>query len=168
MSTNGKDPAAVSMASELAKLLGNAQPPAADPLLSAIIAKLPAASHPFPPAQRQAWLTLMSMGLDLVYGSTSERSMKPQRTVPPAALRPAAKAGAQSRPKRGKLSPAGPRFYIDRDHRAKNWKGEPINPDDVMDHLVDLRGEKGDLAKIVWADGSTGIPRGKQINITLG
>jgi hypothetical protein len=40
-------------------------------------------------------------------------------------------------------------------------------PTEVMDFIVDLRGEHGDIGRIVWADDSTGIPRGMQLDITI-
>ena len=59
-------------------------------------------------------------------------------------------------------------FYIDKEGMARNKKGDRIMPGDVSDFIVDLRGETGDLDAIVWADDSSGLPRDRSLDVTLG
>jgi len=143
-----------------------------DPLLSAVVDKLPPAGAAWPAGDRQAWLTMMSNAFDVVYGAATGGSMSAASSRPaPVARKPAKKkpAKAQRRPAPPRpLGPTGPAFFIDRQGIARRAGGDRIMPDDVMDHIVDLRGEHGDLATITWADDSRGIPRGKQLDITLG
>ena len=108
--------------------------PKRDPLIAAMIAKLPDAG-PWPVEAQKAWLDLMQMTFGLVYGGS----------IAPQPFRPVTK------PK-----PVYP-FYIDVDGKAKNQSGKPIKAKDVKGELFDLRGELGDMKSIEWADGSTGL-----------
>jgi hypothetical protein len=146
---------------------------AQDPLISALVDKLPSAGTSWSGADRQAWLTMMANAFDVVYGAGAGGSM---RQASPAAALP--KRAQPSRPKAAKkarrpaapkpLGPTGPAFFIDKQGFARKRGGDRIMPHEVMDFLVDLRGEHGDLAAITWSDDSTGIPRGKQLDITIG
>lgn len=143
---------------------------AQDPLLSAMVDKLPAAGTPWQAADRQAWLTMMSNAFDVVYGGATGGSMArahaPAR--PPARKRPAAKKSRpHAPPKKPKLVQPGPPFFIDRQGIARRAGGDRIMPADVAGILVDKRGESGDLATITWSDDSTGIPRGVQLDIGI-
>lgn len=133
--------------------------PPLDPLLAALIGKLPPGGTVWPAADRKAWLTMMEQAFAVVYGVVG------RSTTAPAADEPAA-------PRRGRRPkpppPTGPRFYIDHQGIARRADGAGIMPHDVTDEIVDLRGQNGDLATIVWADGSTGIPSGVSLNITVG
>jgi hypothetical protein len=56
---------------------GAARPPSGgekviDPLIVALIAKLPPEGTPFPRAERERWLELMRLTLDLIYGECGE------------------------------------------------------------------------------------------------
>lgn len=140
---------------------------AQDALLSALVDKLPEAGTNWPAADREAWLSMARQAFDVVYGTTKAAPVKansrPARRPPPKkkAARP------KVRPPRP-LGDTGPMFFIDRQGYARRRGGDRIMPDQVLDHLVDLRGERGDLAAIVWADDSAGIPRGVQLDITIG
>lgn len=143
---------------------------ASDPLISALVDKLPAAGTAWPHADRQAWLTMASNAFDVVYGTAKGGSMSP--AAPNAApRRPVKKSArkAQRRPSAPKpLGPTGPAFFIDRQGFARKRGGDRIMPGEVLEHIVDLRGEKGDLGAITWSDDSCGIPRGLQLDITIG
>jgi hypothetical protein len=174
MSTpNGKNSDGSVVAVELRRLLGAQAGAATDPLLAAIIAKLPAAGEDFTPAAREAWLQLMAMGFDLVYGGAAGGGMSSQhlsRSIgqrAPAKTAPAAKAG-KAKPRSGKPplpKVPMPEFYIDKDGYARNERGDRVKPGDVAGILTDFRGASGDLATIIWADGKRGIPRGMQLDI---
>ncbi len=144
-----------------------------DPLLSALVDKLPPAGTTWSPADRQAWLTMAANAFDVVYGAA--RALPSPASAPragaapkrPARRKPARKP-ARSRPKPPKpLGPTGPSFFIDRQGFARKRGGERIMPAEVLDHIVDLRGEKGDLGAITWADDTAGIPRGLQLDVTI-
>jgi hypothetical protein len=80
---------------------------ATDPLLSALVDKLPAAGTSWSAADRQAWLTMASNAFDVVYGVergapvASPRSPAPTRQAKPKAVkgqaRDQAAAGAEGR-----------------------------------------------------------------------
>ena len=108
--------------------------PKRDPLIAAMIAKLPEAG-PWPVEAQKAWLDLMAMTFGLVYGG----SVAPFK---PVVQKPLAPQYA---------------FYIDADGKAKNKSGKPITAKDVKGELFDLRGQDGDVKAIEWADGSTGL-----------
>jgi hypothetical protein len=125
-----------------------------DPLLAALIAKLPAGGSLWPAKKRVAWLELMTRAFDVVYegdGDTVE--------LPPFIERPVAAAPAATPAPAAPVSRALPvyPFYIDHDGRALRGDGAPVMPGQVLDQIFDLRGESGDLGSIVWADGSRGV-----------
>ena len=140
---------------------------AQDPLLSALVDKLPAAGSSWPAADRQAWLTMMNNAFDVVYGGASG-GVTARAT--PARARPAPKRPARSHARpaaKPKLIKAGPQFFIDRQSVARRAGGERIMPSDVAGILVDKRGMNGDLATITWADDSMGIPKGLQLDVGI-
>lgn len=152
---------------------------ASDPLIAALLDKLPAAGERWPAAARQAWMQMLEMSFAVVYPDAGSQPMRlvPQRPVPlnsaATAVRTAKvkkakarKAKKPTRPTVPKPVAAGPAFFIDKEHFARRRGGDRIMPADVADMLVDLRGESGDLGKITWADGSQGIPKGMQLDIT--
>lgn len=139
---------------------------AEDPLLSALVDKLPTAGTSWPAADRQAWLTMMNNAFDVVYGGAgggSMRSAAPQRPRPAPKKKPA----AARRPTPAKVLRAGPQFFIDRQNVARRAGGDRIMPAEVMGILVDKRGQNGDLGTITWADDSCGIPKGVQLDIGI-
>lgn len=60
------------------------------------------------------------------------------------------------------------KFVIDTQGVARRGSGQPITPDEVTDILYDMRGGDADLSAIIWADGSTGVPRSPSIDISDG
>jgi hypothetical protein len=137
----------------------------AHPVVSALIETLPAPGSPFGAAERQAWLGMMETAFTLAYGPIEGKAMPKTANAPV----PVPKAKVARKPRAPKpLGPTGPRFYVDTDNCAKRAGGEPVSPHEVVDELVDLRGMNGDLATITWADGMVGIPKGLQLNVTVG
>lgn len=144
-----------------------------DPLLSALVDKLPPAGTSWSAADRQAWLTMCANAFDVVYGAEilfGSRAPAPATTAPRKAAKMAPKSKRKAaRPAPPKVhGPTGPEYFIDRQGFAKRRGGERVMPREVVGHLVDLRGEKGDIGRITWSDDSVGIPRGLQLDITIG
>jgi len=132
-----------------------------DPLLSALIARLPADAAQWPRAARIGWLQMMAMAFDVVYGPcdgirvASEEgrsddrgvSNQPESRIPfhgPAEHRALAQPAA-----------AAQRFYVDRDGFAMG-DGRPIAMEELpagvvlWDERVGL--ECGDATAILWRD----------------
>jgi hypothetical protein len=126
-----------------------------DPLLSALIARLPEQGSAWPADQQLAWLHLIAMAFGTVYGGDAAVTLgiKASAVKPQA---PAAKPAIRHR------------FYIDEEGIARNAKGNQIKASDVGgDVLYDMRGPDGDLRSIVWADGSVGL-NGQDLMISAG
>lgn len=139
------------------------------PLIQALFEQLPGPSLEFSSEQRIAWLEMMSHAFTIVYGGAVGGNM--QTTKVPGAVR-AAVAKKPAKPKgpakQSKAALLEPDFYIDKDHYARKAGGERITIGEAEGKLlIDLRGEFGDLLKIIWADNSTGI-QGKQLDIAAG
>jgi hypothetical protein len=136
-----------------------------DRLLSALIAKLPADTGQWPRADRIAWLQMMAMALDVVYGpcsairvaadaarddgfSASDHCSDRGATTP---LREPAEHRMTPQPAPG----GSQRFYVDRDGFAMG-DGRPIAMDDLpagavlWDERVGV--ECGDATAILWRD----------------
>jgi len=128
-----------------------------DPLISALIAKLPSGDKDWPVDRQLAWLNLMAMAFGAVYGGDAAARLGIRvdgsaHVASPAAAGSAAPAAPVVKPK-----PVYP-FIIDHDNVAKNGKTKkPVLANEVTDTLFDLRGMDGDMKTIVWADGSTGL-----------
>jgi hypothetical protein len=146
-----------------------------DPLLAALIAKLPASGAHWPVERRAAWLKMVWMAFDVVYagGAGDAEAEMPNflaagvafntsmRTTGFAAVEPTAATAIA-------VAAADPRlniYYIDRDGHARRGDGKPVMPAEVTDVIHDKRGEHADLAAITWADGSRGVPRGRSLEI---
>jgi hypothetical protein len=117
--------------------------PKRDPLIAAMIAKLPDGEE-WPVDRQLAWLHLMAMAFGTVYGGDAAGQFG-DKPPAPQAFKPVVKA-----------KPQFP-FYIDEQGNALNSAGKPIKAADVKGELVDLRGMDGDVKAIKWADGSTGL-----------
>lgn len=116
-----------------------------DPLLSALISKLPPAGTEWPMDRQLAWLNLMAMAFGTVYGGEAAGQLAAERAKKPV---------VPSKP----FKPIEYPFYIDKNCYARKRGGERILPKDVgAGTLHDLRGEDGDLRSIVWADDSKGL-----------
>jgi hypothetical protein len=118
------------------------------PLIAAMINELPKKGESWPAEQKAAWLKLMAMALDTVYGGQpfGGDPLQPYKTV--------------------KSNDLPHRFVIDAKGYAKNAQGKRILPKDVgSTPIFDMRGELGDMREIVWADDSKGL-NGADIVIT--
>lgn len=131
-----------------------------DPLLAALIGKLPAGG-PFPGEQRAAWLKMMGMAFDVVYGVAED--MPNFLGAAPNFVRTAARSPAPApaaAPARAKH--VGHDFYIAEGGCALNAAGVPVLIEDVPPDTIifDYRpvpgGDFRNVGGIVWADGTTG------------
>jgi hypothetical protein len=130
-----------------------------DPLLAALIAKLPTEMTQWPRADRIAWLQMMAMGFNVVYGACSGIGVAPEETR-------GDDRGADAPhdvPAEGQAAPqAAPntaqRFYVDRDGFAMG-DGRPIAIEDLpasailWDERIGI--ECGDAAAILWRNTGT-------------
>lgn len=162
----GKDP---NVAEALRELLNAQGTSPIDPLLAAIIARLPAAGKEFPPAAREVWLQLMSMGFDLVYGGPAGGGMSSHQLRSPVDRSPAPKPAKvapakKAKPRSGRPPVPMPEFYIDQEGYARNERGDRVLANQVAGILTDFRGAEGDLGAIIWADDTRGV-RGKRLDI---
>lgn len=125
--------------------------PKTDPLLAALIAKLPPVGDEWPVEAQLNWLHLTAMAFGTIYGGDASRRLVGVVTGSPA---PDVKYHSPQPAK-----PAKPKydFYIDEQGVAFNAKGKRINAKDVAGTLFDLRGIDGDVKTIQWADGSVGL-----------
>lgn len=137
-----------------------------DGLLSALIAKLPAERTPWQRDERIAWLWMMALAFDVIYGPCGGISIAPEEK----AARPAnaATASGIGGSDLGEAPPgeSAKRFYVDRDGFAMA-DGRPIGMEDLPPNAIlwDERTgiECGDVQAILWRDiGSTrrGVPAG--------
>lgn len=123
-----------------------------DPLLDAVIAKLPARDAGFPASERAAWLTLLRNALDVAYGvAGAEPTSNPVLTASPSRepvgtyrIIPAAKPNP---------------YVVDADGFARGPDGHEILPGEIPrgEILWDLRPEgagRGYLSTVIWRDGT--------------
>lgn len=147
-----------------------------DPLVGAVINKLPPAGGAFAREQRVNWLKLMSAALGSAYGEVGAIAIDHAAPVMMGNATPTAQAassdagacvvGSAPVPDKAEITKRMQRFYIDADGRARRAGGAAILPAELNgDVLYDLRGETGDLAAIIWADGVMGT-RGLQLEIS--
>jgi hypothetical protein len=140
-----------------------------DRLLAALIAKLPAAADPpeadhWPRAGRIAWLQMMAMAFDVVYGAcggirvASGESCGDDGGMPGALTAPASREEAGH----GAATQPAPRFYVDRDGFAMG-DGRPIAMADLPAGAIlwDERTgvECGDAGAILWRGAGTSRER---------
>lgn len=132
-----------------------AKPKALDPLIAALIAKLPPEDQPFSEDEQVNWLKKMTMAMGLVYGG--DAGARFVSAVSPAPNKPDVRRAEPAPPAKPKERVYA--FIIDVDGVAKNGKTKkPIGPDEVTGgEIYDLRGIDGDVAAIVWANGQMGL-----------
>lgn len=118
-----------------------------DPLLAALIAKLPPSGTEWPVDRQMAWLNLMAMAFGTVYGGNAIEQVPFLRGE---------KVG-QFEPKVRFVAPPEHRFLIDKNGYVRRGTGERVSPKDIDADVFDERGQMGDLRTIVWADDSTGL-----------
>ena len=135
-----------------------------DRLLAAVIGKLPIETAQWPRADRIAWLRMMAMAFDVVYGSNSEGPIAPEEAGVDEANQTA--LGPQPLPFEPRPLVTRQRFYVDHDGFAMG-DGRPIAMEDLPAGatLWDERAgvECGDVAAILWRDiGTTrrSLPQG--------
>ena len=135
------------------------KPTTTDPLLAALIAKLPAADTEWSEEKQIGWLKLMAMAFATVYGGDALARLG-ATTAAPFQATPAAAPPPPAKPK----PPQYP-FIIDKDGYARNGRTNArISPDQATDMIADLRGMDGDMKTIVWADDSQGL-NGRDLTI---
>lgn len=156
------------MTAQRLELLDSRRGPArANPLINALVEQLPPPGEDFPADERKAWLEMMEKAFTMAYGGSKENAA-PRRPGPPQRPKHPKRPNLTEKPSRAaKPIAPGPAFYVDKQHFARKRGGDRIMPADVMDVLVDQRGVNGDIGRIIWADDSTGIPRGLQLDITI-
>jgi len=138
-----------------------------DRLLVALIAKLPAAATHWPCADRIAWLQMMALAFDVVYGPSDPVQVAHEKAHGGQAV----KAPASPRHVPAELAPLDTpqRFYVDRDGFAMG-DGSPITMDDLPAGAIlwDERSgvECGDVAAILWRDIGT-TRRSLPLGVTL-
>jgi hypothetical protein len=144
-----------------------------DRLLAALIAKLPTRAEQWPRADRIAWLRMMAMAFDVVYGPCGGVRIAPDAGEPACAGH-LPETQTTSRAAATDAEPAGTphRFYVDHDGFAMaafdNGAGNrPIAMEDLPAGAIlwDERTgiECGDVGAILWRDiGTTrrGLPPG--------
>jgi hypothetical protein len=126
-----------------------------DPLIAALIAKIPPSEAEWPVDGQLAWLRMAAMAFGAVWGGDA---------VSVFAGKPTPSFGPVTVPKR---SPSlGHPFLIDEKGLVKNAKsGKRVNANEIDGTIFDMRGQEGDMRTITWADNSTGI-NGKDLTIT--
>lgn len=122
-----------------------------DPLLQALIAKLPQEAD-WPVERQLSWLNLMAMAFGTVYGGDAAQRLGIK--AEPLALEPSPSPTPKEPPK--PKEPDYP-FIIDKGGFVMRGNGEPVLPGDVTGTIYDTRGQDGDIRTIVWADGSMGL-----------
>ena len=125
-----------------------------DRLLVALIAKLPMEAARWPRADRIAWLQMIAMALDVVYGPcggirvlAARADDVDERANAPRPVSAGHHVAAQAAP------PAPQRFYVDRDGFAMG-DGKPVTMEDLPAGVI-LWDERvgidcGDAAAILW------------------
>jgi hypothetical protein len=127
-----------------------------DRLLAALIGKLPAEKTQWRRDDRIAWLWMMALAFDVVYGPCGGIRIASDED---AAIADAPSQAAISPPDAQNETISVPtRFYVDRDGFAMG-DGRPLALDDLPAYatLWDERtgGEAGDIATILWRDVGT-------------
>jgi hypothetical protein len=133
----------------------------ADPLISALIEKLPPPGPAWSIEQRLVWLRMAAMAFDLAYGVDAPIEIKlagiPSIMSTDAGSPPAEQFKAETvGPRLGKKRVADQRYVICLDGMA--WDGNKmVTPERIGagDMLWDFRPGEQSLDTVVWADGET-------------
>lgn len=136
-----------------------------DPLMAAVVWKLPKTGTEFSAEQRVAWLKLMAMAFDVAYGALEQsapellaHAIGAQRDPPVLVPRELVSAAPTAAPP---PKHAGYDFYVTLDGTVCDAKGNPVLVGDVPadETIFDYRpvtGDFRDVAGLTWADGSQG------------
>jgi hypothetical protein len=136
----------------------------ADPLLAALISELPPNGTDWSVDRQKAWLKLMAHALSTKYGGDVAAEMESGAHAPQRP--PVSESGGQAKPvyidHAGEARPTKPEdiysFFIDYAGFARRKGGERVNPQDVTDTLIDIRGVGDpDAFTVIWANGSEGL-----------
>ena len=120
-----------------------------DPLIAALISRLPANGVEWPTDQQLAWLRLMAMAFGTVYGG--DVAIRVGQSGHAAPIAPLALVPKPKKPEH--------RFVIDEKGYARKGTGERVMPDQVDGEMFDKRGIDGDMRTIIWADETQGLPQ---------
>ena len=123
-----------------------------DPLIAALIAKLPPSGEEWPVDRQLSWLRLMAMAFGTVYGGDAASQFGQGSVFKTLALVP-----RQKKPEH--------QFVIDELGYVRRGTGERVMPKDIDGEVFDKRGDAGDMRTIIWADDSNGLPA-KQLVIS--
>lgn len=134
-----------------------------DPLLAALINKLPPADKPWPWPAREAWLQMVTCAFDVVYGC-EERPAEEARhlgAVGSSGHLQAAPSSAVAPSPPARVAHAGHEFYVSVDGTVCNADATPVMmidvpPEEMIFDYRPVTGEFRDLDSIVWADGARG------------
>lgn len=139
--------------------------PKKDPLLQALIDKLPPESD-WPVDKQLAWLNLMAMAFGTIYGGDASQQLGIKQEPNPMQVPPKSVSLTPAK-KPTKPNSAEYAFIIDEGgYVRRGGNGEQLSPKDVAGKTVyDMRGLSGNPGSIIWADGSTGL-NGADINIS--
>lgn len=123
-----------------------------DPLLAALIAKLPPSDTEWPVDRQLAWLKMMAMGFATVYGGDVLSQMgNVQAAVPEAPAKPVAPPAPAPR----KIAQ---KFILDLDGMVKRSDTrEPVTKADVSGEILDLSNGAIGMGEIRWGDGDMGV-----------
>ena len=132
-----------------------------DPLLAALVAKLPAPGNPWPRGQRVNWMRMIAIALNEAYGLEEPiviTDVEPARTPLSRSLRIVSEdADGAAAP----VAVARPRYVIDPQGFAL-CDSKAIDPEDVPagEVLIDERSaaEQGDLSTVYWKTGGVRKP----------
>lgn len=130
--------------------------PKSDPLLSALIAKLPASGEDWPVDRQLAWLNMFATAMGVVYGGDAAARL---------GAKPAPVVVTTAPPKPRHNPAAGHPFIIDKNGFVKRAEGgKRVLPDEVDGTIFDTRGIDSDLRTIIWKDNSRGL-NGRDLTI---
>ncbi len=136
-----------------------------DPLIEAMISRLPAAGEDFSEEDQAKWIEHMRSCLSLVYGGDMARPLHYsgpplQESIEEVLYRP-------SPPSERAAAKNKPNFYIGDDNLVRNKKGDRLMPNEISGTIIDLRGVDGDPDIITWADDSKGLRNAGDVTISL-
>lgn len=146
-----------------------------DPLLNAVIWKLPDIGQPFTAAARRKWLELVAMAFDVAYGPEDLDVAFGGPTGGAMTAQPSAPAAPEKPAPRPPHVAAGCDVYVDVDGFArcdvrKDDHGRPsptpqrrVLAEEVEgEQIYDYRGERRDRSTVTWADDMRGAQPGME------